>query len=143
MAYVLLLHVLFAFINPVIDRRIAYNDFRSNPYLHFDVGLVPRALGVQLDEFYCLVCSFIIFPYHASIVYYFITVVDYIIVLILCLSVVMTRWDTVTTIYVRNYELKFLEIDWIKSGFIYLFNFLLETVVSHYIINNVFLINIS
>ena len=46
-----LLHVLFAFIDPVIDRRIIYNDSRSNPYLHFDVGRVPRALGVQLGEF--------------------------------------------------------------------------------------------
>ena len=52
-----LLHVLFAFIDPVSDRRIIYNDFRSNPYLHFDAGLVPRALGVQLGEFYCFVCS--------------------------------------------------------------------------------------
>ena len=41
-------------IDPAIDRRIIYNDFRSNPYLHFDAGLVPRALGVQLGEFYCL-----------------------------------------------------------------------------------------
>ena len=43
-----------AFIDPAIDRRIIYNDFRSNPYLHFDAGLVPRAPGVQLGEFYCL-----------------------------------------------------------------------------------------
>ena len=47
-------HVFIAFIDPAIDRRIIYNDFRSNPYLHFDAGLVPRALGVQLGEFYCL-----------------------------------------------------------------------------------------
>ena len=44
-----------AFIDPAIDRRIIYNDFRSNPYLHFDAGLIPRALGVQLGEFYYLV----------------------------------------------------------------------------------------
>ena len=27
-----------AFIDPAIDSRIIYNDFRSNPYLHFDAG---------------------------------------------------------------------------------------------------------
>ena len=53
----ILLHVLFAFIDPASNRRIIYNDFRSNPYLHFYVGLVPRALGDQLGEFYCFVCS--------------------------------------------------------------------------------------
>ena len=35
-----------AFIDPAIDRRIIYNDFRNNPYLHFDTGLVPRTFGV-------------------------------------------------------------------------------------------------
>ena len=54
----LLPHVSIAFIDPAIDRRIIYNDFRSNPYLHFDAGRVPRALGVQLGEFYLLVCLF-------------------------------------------------------------------------------------
>ena len=49
-----------AFIDPAIDRRIIYNDFRSNPYLHFDAGLVPRALEVQLGEFHMLVCLFTI-----------------------------------------------------------------------------------
>ena len=48
-----------AFTDPAIDRRIIYNDFRSNPYLHFDVGLVPRALGVQLGEFHLFLCLFI------------------------------------------------------------------------------------
>ena len=42
----LLPHVFITFIDPAIGRRIIYNDFRSNPYLHFDAGLVPRALGV-------------------------------------------------------------------------------------------------
>ena len=42
----LLLHDFIVFIDLAIDRRIIYNDFRSNPYLHFDAGLVPRALGV-------------------------------------------------------------------------------------------------
>ena len=55
-----LLHVFIAFIDPAIDRRIIYNDFRNNPYLHFYAGLVPRALGVQLGEFHLLVCLFII-----------------------------------------------------------------------------------
>ena len=55
-----LLHVLLH-INPAIDRRIIYNDFRSNPYLHFGAGLVPRALGVQLGEFYLFVYSFTVF----------------------------------------------------------------------------------
>ena len=49
-----------AFIDPAIDRRIIYNDFRSNPYLHFDARLVPRALRVQLGEFHLLVCLFIV-----------------------------------------------------------------------------------
>ena len=53
-----LLHVFIAFIDSAIDRRIIYNDFRSNSYLHFDAGLVPRALGVQLGEFHLLVCLF-------------------------------------------------------------------------------------
>ena len=44
-----------AFIDPAIDRRIIYNDFRSNPYLHFDAGLVPRAHGVQLGEFHLFI----------------------------------------------------------------------------------------
>ena len=51
----LTLHDLFAFIDPATDRRIIYNDSRSNPYMYFDAGLVPRALGVQLGEFYCFV----------------------------------------------------------------------------------------
>ena len=58
-----------AFIDPAIDRRIIYNDFRSNPYLHFDAGLVPRALGVQLGEFYYLICLFTASTCHASIVH--------------------------------------------------------------------------
>ena len=56
----LLLHDFIAFIDPAIDRIIIYNDFRSNPYLHFDAGLVPRALGVQLGEFYLFIRSFIV-----------------------------------------------------------------------------------
>ena len=51
--------------DPAIDRRIIYNDFRSNPYLHFDAGLVPRALGVQLGEFHCLFGCLLLFTYHA------------------------------------------------------------------------------
>ena len=54
-AYVLVAARFIVFIDTSIDRIIAYNDFRSNPYLHFDAGLVPRALGVQLSEFYYLV----------------------------------------------------------------------------------------
>ena len=50
-------HVLLPF-DPAIDRKIIYNDFRSDPYLYFDAGLVPRALGVQLGEFYCF-CLFV------------------------------------------------------------------------------------
>ena len=46
--------------DPAIDRRIIYNDFRSNPYLHFGAGSVPRALGVQLGEFHPFICSFIV-----------------------------------------------------------------------------------
>ena len=53
-------HVFIAFIDPAIDRRIIYNDFRSNPYLHFDAGLVPRTLGVQLGEFHLFICLFIV-----------------------------------------------------------------------------------
>ena len=49
-----------AFIDPAIDRRIIYNDFRSNPYLHFDAGLVPRAHGVQLGEFHLFISLFIV-----------------------------------------------------------------------------------
>ena len=48
-----------------------------------------------------------------------INTVDRLYVLILLLSVVITRWDTVTITYVRNLKLEFLEIDWIKSDFIY------------------------
>ena len=51
----LLLHVLIAFIDPAIDRRIAYNDFRSNPYLHFDAGLIPQALELQFGDDYLLI----------------------------------------------------------------------------------------
>ena len=57
-SWILLATCFIAFIDPAIDRRIIYNDFRSNPYLYFDVGLVPRALGVQLGEFHLLVCLF-------------------------------------------------------------------------------------
>ena len=39
--YACLLHY-----RPAFDRRIAYNDFRNNPYLHFDAGSVPRAFEV-------------------------------------------------------------------------------------------------
>ena len=53
LSWIPLLHVLLH-IDPATDRRIIYNDFRSNPYLHFDAGLVPRAPGVQLGEFYYL-----------------------------------------------------------------------------------------
>ena len=55
-----LLHVFITFVDPAIDRRIIYNDFRSNPYLHFGAGVVPRALGVQLGEFHLFICSFIV-----------------------------------------------------------------------------------
>ena len=49
---------------PVFDRRITYNDFRNNSYLHFDAGSVPRASGDLLGELYffyvipllCLLC---------------------------------------------------------------------------------------
>ena len=51
-----------------------------------------------------------------------IVTVDRLYVLILLLSVVITRWDTVTITYVRNLKLEFLEIDWIKSDF-YLLNY--------------------
>ena len=44
----------YCIIDPAFDRRIIYNDFRSNPYLHFDAGLVPRAPGDLLGELYCL-----------------------------------------------------------------------------------------
>ena len=71
------MHVLLH-IDPAIDRRIIYNDFRSNPYLHFDAGLVPRALGVQLGEFHLFIRSFIVAHFlcfiHASL---YDLVVDY------------------------------------------------------------------
>ena len=106
-----LLHVLSAFIDPTIDRRIIYNDFRSNPYLHFDAGLVPRALGVQLGEFRLFICLFI--AVHISCFIYAVSFdsVDKLYVSILLLLIVITRWDTVTITYVRNYKLEFLEID--------------------------------
>ena len=91
-----------AFIDPTIDRRIIYNDFRSNPYLHFDAGLVPRALGVQLGEFHLLVCLFIVVHLLCFIRALLYDSVDRLYVLILQLFVVITRWDTVTTTYVRN-----------------------------------------
>ena len=47
-----------AFTNPTMDCRLTYNDLRSNPYLHFDAGIVPRASGDQLDELYHLLCIF-------------------------------------------------------------------------------------
>ena len=97
-----LLHVFIAFIDPAIDRRIAYNDFRSNPYLHFDAGLVPRALGVQLGEFHLLVCLFTVYSLLCFIHALLYDAVDRLYVLILLLSVVFTRWDTVTITYVRN-----------------------------------------
>ena len=53
-------HIFIAFIDPAIDRRIIYNDFRSNPYLHFGAGPVPRAPGVQLGEFHLFICSLIV-----------------------------------------------------------------------------------
>ena len=106
-----LIHVFIAFIDPAIDRRIIYNDFRSNPYLHFDAGLVPRALGVQLGEFHLFICLFIVvhlscFIYAVSFDY-----VDKLYVLILLLLIVITRWGTVTITYVRNFKLEILEID--------------------------------
>ena len=68
----------YCIIDPPIDRRIIYNDFRSNPYLYFDAGLVPRALGVQLGEFYCLFIR-LPFHWHASIVYsvLYLLLIDY------------------------------------------------------------------
>ena len=60
----LLLHDFIAFIDPAIDRRIIYNDFRSNPYLHFGAGLVPRALGVQLGKFHLLFVHLLLFTHH-------------------------------------------------------------------------------
>ena len=52
--------------DPAIDRRIIYNDFRSNPYLHFGAGSVPRALGVQLGEFHLFIVRLLLFTYYAS-----------------------------------------------------------------------------
>ena len=99
----LLLHDFIAFIDPAIDRRTIYNDFRSNPYLHFDAGLVPRALGVQLDEFHLFICLFIVvhLPYFIHALSF--DSVDRLYVSILLLLSVITRWVTVTITYVRNY----------------------------------------
>ena len=91
-----------AFKDPAIDRRSAYNDFRSNPYLHFDTGLVPRALGVQLGEFLMFVCLFIVVHLLYLIYTLLYDSVDRLYVLILLFFVVITRWDTVTITYVRN-----------------------------------------
>ena len=107
----LLLHDFIAFIDPAINRRIIYNDFRSNPYLHFDAGLVPRALGVQLGEFHLFICLISVVHLLCFIRASLYDSVDRSYVLILLLTVVITRWFTVTITYVRNYKLEFLEID--------------------------------
>ena len=74
----LLFHAFIAFIDPAIDRRIIYNDFRSNPYLHFDAGLVPRTLGVQLGEFTCLFVCLLLFTCYALFTLYCMTLlIDY------------------------------------------------------------------
>ena len=86
-----LLHVFIAFLDPAINRRIIYNDFRSNPYLHFDAGWVPRALGVQLDEFYLFICLFIIVHLLCFIRDLLYDSVDKLYVLMLYLFVVITR----------------------------------------------------
>ena len=70
----LLLHDFIAFIDPAIDRRIIYNIFRSNPYLHFDAGLVPRAHGVQLGEFHLFIVVHLLCSIRASL---YDSVVDY------------------------------------------------------------------
>ena len=68
-----------AFIDPAIDRRIIYNDFRSNPYLHFGAGFAPRVLGVQLGEFhlfylFVLFVRLLLFTYYVSLYH---LIVDY------------------------------------------------------------------
>ena len=115
----LLLHDFIAFIDPAIDRRIIYNDFRSNPYLHFDAGLVSRAFGVQLGEFHLFIRLFIVVRLSCFIHALSFDSVDRIYVSILLLLIVITRWVTVTITYVRKYKLEFLKIDWIKSNVIY------------------------
>ena len=91
----LLLHVFIAFIDPAIDRRIAYKDFRSNPYLHFDAGLVHRALGVQLGEFYFLVGLITVFHlmcFRSSIVLLLLLIDCHIDILLLLVVISMLLW---------------------------------------------------
>ena len=70
------------FIDSAIDRR-------SNRYLYFDAGLVPRALGVQLSEFYVLVYLLIVF----HLIRYRLFIVLFLLLIDYC----------VDTIYIRCY----------------------------------------
>ena len=99
----LLPHVSIAFIDPAIDRRIIYNDFRSNPYLHFDAGIVPRAPGVQLGEFHLFICLFIVVYLSCFIYVVSCDSVDKLYISILLLLIVITRWVTVTVTYDSNF----------------------------------------